>query len=124
MTTVTSVTFQAGTSWKSGEGFVFRFSWTLEFAEPPYPDGLRFPYTAPTTYSGYRERIGDRNNQAQALTHVGSELLRCNRANEAIEASARIPIDLPLNVLKKYPARSIDGLVLLQAEQARKQFGD
>jgi hypothetical protein len=41
-------------------GFVFRFSWTLAFAEPPYPDGLSFPYTVPTTFYGYRERIGDR----------------------------------------------------------------
>ena len=41
-------------------GFVFRFSWTLEFAEPPYPDGLTFPCTVPTVFYGYREKIGDR----------------------------------------------------------------
>ncbi len=41
-------------------GFVFRFSWTLEFAEPPYPDGLAFPYSVPTLFYGYREKTGDR----------------------------------------------------------------
>lgn len=41
-------------------GFVFRFTWTLEFAEPPYPDGLSFPYSVPTVFYGYREKIGDR----------------------------------------------------------------
>ena len=54
------------------------------------------------------------------LIAFGRDYLKEIEANEAIEASARIPIDLPLNVLKKYLARSIDGLVLLQAEQARK----
>ena len=42
-------------------GFVFRFLWTLEFTEPPYPDGLSFPYTIPKVFYGYREKIGDRN---------------------------------------------------------------
>ena len=41
-------------------GFVFRFSWRLEFSEPPYPDGLSFPYSVPKVFYGYRERIGDR----------------------------------------------------------------
>ncbi len=41
-------------------GFVFRSSWTLEFAEPPYPDGLSFPYSVPRVFHGYRERIDDR----------------------------------------------------------------
>jgi hypothetical protein len=41
-------------------GFVFRFSWILEFAEPPYPDGLSFPYPVPKVFYGYREQIGDR----------------------------------------------------------------
>jgi hypothetical protein len=41
-------------------GFVSRFSWTLEFTEPPYPDGLSFPYSVPRVFYGYRERIGDR----------------------------------------------------------------
>ncbi len=41
-------------------GFIFRSSWTLEFAEPPYPDGLSFPYSVPTVFYGYREKIGDR----------------------------------------------------------------
>jgi hypothetical protein len=54
------------------------------------------------------------------LIAFGRDYLKEIEANEAIEASARMPIDLPLNVLKKYLARSIDGLVLLQAEQARK----
>jgi hypothetical protein len=42
-------------------GFVTRFRWTLTFAEPPYPEGLSFPHPAPSTFYGYRERIGDRN---------------------------------------------------------------
>ena len=42
-------------------GFVFRFSWALEFTEPPYPDGLSFPYSVPKVFYGYRERIGDRS---------------------------------------------------------------
>jgi hypothetical protein len=46
---------------KDVTGFVFRFSWTLEFAEPPYPAGLNLPDRGPTTFYGYRERIGDRN---------------------------------------------------------------
>ena len=54
------------------------------------------------------------------LITFGRDYLKEIEANEAAEASARIPIDLPLNVLKQYLARSIDGLVLLQAEQARK----
>jgi hypothetical protein len=54
------------------------------------------------------------------LIAFGRDYLKEIEANEATEASARIPIDLPLNVLKQYLARSIDGLVLLQAEQARK----
>lgn len=54
------------------------------------------------------------------LIAFGRDYLKEIEANEAAEASARIPIDLPLNVLKQYLARSIDGLVLLQAEQARK----
>jgi hypothetical protein len=41
-------------------GFIWRLSWTLEFAEPPYPDGLTFPYSVPTVFYGYREKIGDR----------------------------------------------------------------
>ena len=41
-------------------GFVFRFSWILEFAEPPYPDGLSFPSPVPKVFYGYREQIGDR----------------------------------------------------------------
>jgi hypothetical protein len=54
------------------------------------------------------------------LIAFGRDYLKEIEANEATEASARMPIDLPLNVLKQYLARSIDGLVLLQAEQARK----
>jgi hypothetical protein len=42
-------------------GFIFRFSWTLEFTAPPYPDGLSLPYQVPTVFHGYREKIGDRN---------------------------------------------------------------
>jgi hypothetical protein len=41
-------------------GFIWRLSWTLEFAESPYPDGLSFPYSVPTVFYGYREKIGDR----------------------------------------------------------------
>ena len=41
-------------------GFVFRFSWTLEFAGPPYPEGLTYSYTVPTVFYDYREKIGDR----------------------------------------------------------------
>jgi hypothetical protein len=41
-------------------GFLWRCSWTLEFAEPPYPDGLTFPYSVPKVFYGYREKIGDR----------------------------------------------------------------
>jgi hypothetical protein len=54
------------------------------------------------------------------LIAFGRDYLKEIEANEATEASARIPIDLPLDVLKQYLARSIDGLVLLQSEQARK----
>jgi hypothetical protein len=46
-------------------GFVFRLSWTLEFTEPPYPDGLSFPYSVPKVFYGYRERIGDRTTALQ-----------------------------------------------------------
>ena len=41
------------------------------------------------------------------LIAFGRDYLKEIEANEAAEASARIPIDLPLNVLKQYLARSI-----------------
>jgi hypothetical protein len=50
--------------WVFGEdvtGFGFRFTWAMEFSEPPYPDGLAFPYSIPKVFYGYRGRIGDRS---------------------------------------------------------------
>ncbi len=38
-------------------GSVSRFTWTLEFAEHPYPDGLSFPYSVPNIFYGYREKV-------------------------------------------------------------------
>jgi hypothetical protein len=33
-----------------------RFRWRLDLSASPYPEGLNFPYSVPTTFYGYAER--------------------------------------------------------------------
>jgi hypothetical protein len=33
-----------------------QFRWRLEFSASPYPEGLTFPYSIPTTFYGYAEQ--------------------------------------------------------------------
>jgi hypothetical protein len=35
----------------------YKFLWTLELSEPPWPQGLRLPYTIPHVFYGHRQEV-------------------------------------------------------------------
>jgi hypothetical protein len=42
----------------------FRFRWTLELSEPPWPSSLKLPYEVPRVFYGHRQSDEQETNQS------------------------------------------------------------
>ena len=56
---------------ESISGQPYRFLWTLELSEPPWPPELRLPYKVPRVFYGYPEPVRKQDAEPDASRDVG-----------------------------------------------------
>ena len=51
----------------------YRFRWTLELSEPPWPPDLQLPYEVPRVFFGHREQVSEPDAESSAVSDGGCD---------------------------------------------------